>query len=566
LIEEVFGDGSIELILVRETGIDLTTPYGRGIAQLLNTSNAIICDIGSQIVRDASRRRRKAGYPVKPAFGWRWKENKDANNRRGIEPHPEQAEIVKLIINRFLGGKGTRAIGQELVQLGVKTATGSHRWFRNTVDGIVRQPLHYGRIRLGDDEYVQGAHFEQRFFDPDVLEEVERQFSYRSGQRAFYERRPEYLLGGALFCGHCGTRARGRCGQGRFRVYACQAEPFAKQTECPRNTCRADHVEGEVLDLIRGIIASPEVAKSARQEAMTLIRGERKSLIADIAQLETELQRMDVRFLRWSQLLADEVLEPEEYRRYQNELAGQRAEMERKLAEARDGMDGAQDNEAEWARVERALADLPALWEEMTPEERRELMLVVVERVDMRREEDGGTELTVKLRMQDPVTRRIPAPSSGKLTRRQKAVLWHLGQGLTRLDASRRLGISPRSVTSLLSQAHRRLGVDTVDEAVSIARDTLQDEVKWLDLDGRSNRSKRPATGWPQLTPEESEVLSALADGLRGTGIGVARRKAPSTVYVHLHNMRAKFGAANNRQLLQFAREAGLLPGPPVGL
>ena len=67
LIEEVFGNGDIALISVREFGMDVTTPTGRAIAQLLNTSNALYAEIGGQNVRDASLLRRRSGYPIKVA-------------------------------------------------------------------------------------------------------------------------------------------------------------------------------------------------------------------------------------------------------------------------------------------------------------------------------------------------------------------------------------------------------------------------------------------------------------------------------------------------------------------
>ncbi|MBC7286470.1 MAG: helix-turn-helix domain-containing protein [Armatimonadetes bacterium] len=55
-------------------------------------------------------------------------------------------------------------------------------------------------------------------------------------------------------------------------------------------------------------------------------------------------------------------------------------------------------------------------------------------------------------------------------------------------------------------------------------------------------------------------MLEALAEGLSGSQITKRPGISASAVYAHLHNLRARLGAANNKQLLKFAREAGLPP------
>ena len=89
--------------------------------------------------------------------------------------------------------------------------------------------------------------------------------------------------------------------------------------------------------------------------------------------------------------------------------------------------------------------------------------------------------------------------------------------------------------------------------------------MKWLDLEGREQRRNGQGEQWPKVTPEEAKVLAALAEGLKGPEIARRLDIKPSTVYVHLHNMREKVGAGTNAQLLAFAEEAGLLAEAPFG-
>ena len=136
---------------------------------------------------------------------------------------------------------------------------------------------------------------------------------------------------------------------------------------------------------------------------------------------------------------------------------------------------------------------------------------------------------------------------------------------MTRKDAARQLGIGVKHFNNLLGHGRLCLGADTVDEAVEMAQPLIKPYLKWLELEGREKRSKGKRHQWPRLTPEEQQVLDGLADGLNGPQIAEKLTKSPNTVYVQLHAIRDKLGAANNKQLLRFARETGLLPGPANG-
>lgn len=128
---------------------------------------------------------------------------------------------------------------------------------------VLLQPLHYGLIHVGNGEHVRGAHFEQRFFGPEDLEKVRRLLQERAAEASRYPLNLRFLLAGLAACGWCGAKLRGRRGQGRHRLYLCQAEGWQQTPSCARNSCRAEWVEGEVVDYIRGFLARPEVHAGA---------------------------------------------------------------------------------------------------------------------------------------------------------------------------------------------------------------------------------------------------------------------------------------------------------------
>jgi len=54
-------------------------------------------------------------------------------------------------------------------------------------------------------------------------------------------------------------------------------------------------------------------------------------------------------------------------------------------------------------------------------------------------------------------------------------------------------------------------------------------------------------------------AAAGAEEDLKGPQIAQRLDTKPSTIYVHLHNMREQGGAGTNKQLMDFAKEAGLL-------
>lgn len=565
LIEEVFSTGDVRFISVHESGLELDTPSGRAIAQLLNAINALYSEMTSQTVREAARRRLSLGYPIKPGFGWRWKAEKDPNGRRGIEPDPATAEGAKLIVRLFLDGMSTRKIAKELMARGVRTATGATRWDRKLVVDNLVQPLHYGLVRVREGEYVHGAHFDQRFFEPEDRERIAAMLEERTAEQRPVAMRPEYLLTGLAVCGHCGTPMRARQGRGRHRTYQCRRDSSTETPECGRNDCRAEWVERAALEQVRALVDHPETLARARQEAQALLAKQRGMLPEERRQLQGQIQRVGEQIARLVELLTQNLVEEREYREVMGNLRSRRHDLEQRLAQVQQRLDSGEQGFECWSRVEEALGNVGRLWEQMTAEERRDLLGEIVERVEVTRTPEGGHEQPVTLRTGQTTVTRIPPLRGQLLTPRQMAVLWLAGQGLSRQQIADRLGIDERAFDSLRRGARQRLGATDAKEAVKKAQDIIRPYVPWLDLEGRRNRHHRPEPSWPTATTEEHQVLELLAAGLNGTQIGERLNKSPNTVYVQLRNLRLKLGAANNDQLLRFAREAGMLPGA-VGL
>lgn len=566
LIEDVFGDGSVKLISVREVGIDLETPTGRAMAQLLNTSNALICDIGGQICKDASLRRRSAGYPIRAPMGWKWKAEKDPNGRRGIEPDPERAADVKLIIGEALSARSARAIEKELIRRGIKTAKGTDRWYKKLVVDILLQPQHYGLVHIGNGEHVRGAHYEDRFFDPDDFETVKRLLAERTGEPAQFESRPEHLLAGMIGCDACQTRMRARQAQGRHSYYLCNCDPAQEQAGCRGNSLRADWADREVLEHIHTFLAQPDVLAEARRQAAGMAGQDRKRLEGDQRRLRGQIEKTREASLRWSRRYnedneGEKNISREAFRQLDQQYQRELAEAQEALARVERQLSEVTTHAEDWSAIEQALSDMRTLWEHLTPQERKQILREVIDWVTLRKLEDGSSEIRIKPRFASEHLVRVPSLRGKVLTKRQMEVLWLLGQDPDRKRVAKQLGQSVGGLGATVMAARRRLGVATTEEAIERGREIIAPYVKRLDLAGRAQRLEGHARQ-PRFTQQETRVLQALGEGLNGPEIAkrIGLNSASSTIHVHLRNMREKVGAGNNKQLLDFAKKAGLMP------
>ncbi|WHH59344.1 recombinase family protein [Petroclostridium sp. X23] len=77
-----------------------------------------------------------------PPFGYMiHKTNKD----RTLKPHPEQADVIKLIFELYTNGLGGSKIAHKLNSLGYKTYTGKD-WSSASIISIVKNPVYVGKI------------------------------------------------------------------------------------------------------------------------------------------------------------------------------------------------------------------------------------------------------------------------------------------------------------------------------------------------------------------------------------------------------------------------------------
>ena len=65
----------------------------------------------------------------------------------------------------------------------------------------------------------------------------------------------------------------------------------------------------------------------------------------------------------------------------------------------------------------------------------------------------------------------------------------------------------------------------------------------------------------PSLSPREREILRLLAEGYSNKEIAEKLVVSPSTVHTHRSNLMEKLELSNRRELIQYARQRGIIRG-----
>ncbi len=104
-----------------------------------------------------------------------------------------------------------------------------------------------------------------------------------------------------------------------------------------------------------------------------------------------------------------------------------------------------------------------------------------------------------------------------------------------------------------------------ISELIGAIRTVARDEVflyptmaKHL-LQDYLSRLKEPENGQPALTPREKEILRLLVEGYSTKEIAERLVVSPSTIHSHQSNLMKKLNLISRHELIQYARQRGLL-------
>ncbi len=269
--------------------------------------------------------------------------------RTGDEPGsfalvPEEAEVVRLLFDRYVRGSGCQSIAAELNRQGIPFRDG-RPWSARTVGDILRNPIYAGRLvygrRMANPRRHQGGPRQVRnpdpplevasplvppIVDPATFSVAQRLRAGRAMRRQdTRSAQSDHLLTGLLRC-RCRSSLVGIRGpSGAY--YVCSG----KRTRGPQY-CDAAHIRQDELDrwLVERLLLrhGGRLQRTAqRRAAARLADSERRAMQAGLIAMQKEVDGLDRELARVSREYRRGRITLEEYREHRGLIRRERDEL-----------------------------------------------------------------------------------------------------------------------------------------------------------------------------------------------------------------------------------------------
>jgi site-specific DNA recombinase len=399
--------------------IDTSNPSGRLIFQML----ASFAEYERETIRERTRaglhRAFRSGRHFGAApYGYR------ADDRGFLQVVPEEAEIVREIIENVAEGSTLYEQAKRLNDLGISTPgwrygsrakrAGSRLWSVTTVSNIVRQSAYSGVHRVkangGKDVIEQAV--------PAVIEPgiQERAVTTLKQNKRYPDRKidRDYLLSGLIRCAHCGGAVTGHPTSSRgkqYHYYVCHAgRTESTNIGDPHETpyVNAVWLEGLVWADVKRFLDDPgEVLERLRNEHHG--EGDTEELDARKAELSKRLAAKQAEKDRYVRAYAQGHISEDELGAYLADVKDQLDNLRRlldsvegELSQKREHAEIADSTEA-WLRALRGRAeDVEDGTKEAFRTRRQLVRLLVAEATIGKMPENGQTEVRITYRFGPP--------------------------------------------------------------------------------------------------------------------------------------------------------------------
>ena len=372
---------NVSLVSITEN-IDYSTPQGKLFTQMLGSfaeyfPGALANHVSKGLDQRAHEGKHTGGIPFGYESCWTGKKGKrkrlcNPEHPGGIHLHSIEGPAVTELFNRYSGGNSTLSqLAAWLNDQGFRTrnmhrlpdvngnlTSGPRLFTTASVRGILHNPFYTGQITHRG-KLLPGLH--EPLISQDVFETVQTNLKKNSGRSETLQVRPErhYLLKGIVRCAYCGMPMWAQ-------TYK-SGKPFYREHKnsrshgiCPGGgsiTCPV--VDEQISKLIEAIELGPQWL----EEVLSII-----SLKDEVEKVREKRQAAQEKLRRMAKAYMDGLFPDEEYHRQKKLL-----EMEL------ESLVVPQANAAEEAG--KLIMNLPKLWNEANLEERRKLLLTMLDAV-----------------------------------------------------------------------------------------------------------------------------------------------------------------------------------------
>ena len=315
-------------------------------------------------------------------YGFDW--NKETQE---LEINEEQAEVVRMIFNWYINGKGVFIISKELNELGIKTAKG-RKWTHTTVRGLINNEKYVGdlksqkyfvenpithktRVNRGEkDIYVVKNHH-----DPIITREVwekacelteKRKRPMKDGKPTDYTKYSlRYPFSSKIVCGYCGaifSRKMGRARQDGTKAtyWSCQRKQNSR-FDCDDSKFIRENVLEEMFVELYNKLNEERTTNNINLFNAIKKMIEEQGYEKDLKKLQEENEKLNGRLSSLVDMKLDKIIDNDTYVSKEKELLIKIDEVNKKIKNYNNEIINKEKQEKRLNKIQEIINNTPRL-------------------------------------------------------------------------------------------------------------------------------------------------------------------------------------------------------------
>lgn len=302
----------------------------------------------------------------------------------------QEAALVQHMFTLYAEGMGYKALMNRLNRSGY-TTKGGKAFSLNTIRSILKNVVYAGYIRFYDpekqaEEVVQGEH--EPIIPLPLWEEVQRRLRDNSG-RPKKRVSHEFIFASLLRCPSCGagmvggyTTAKRKNGTSkRYIHYVCSHYHNKGQAACKPNHVQAAAVEGEVLSRLKQLITHPRLLRDIVNRVNDQTRQRLNELGNQLQRSDRQIKEEVGQRKRLFDLFEQDLISQQELAKQLGSIKESLAAFEHEKARLEHELEMEHSREVSLPHIQKALEQFNLLWQPSSPEQKRQLLRSMIERV-----------------------------------------------------------------------------------------------------------------------------------------------------------------------------------------
>lgn len=290
LVEDVFDKHGVFFSSMTEN-FDTSTPFGKAILGILA--------VFAQLEREQIRERTMMGKQARAEEGkWGGGSTEPIGYDYSIKDdmlyvNEYEAMQIKDIADMFLKGTPVRAIERICDEKGYRHKYGD--WTAGSVRRVLSNPLYLGMINYNGKQY-QGSH--TPLFDQQTFDDMQVIMNERKEKFAATYKPHTSLLGGILYCKHCGGKYAKNNYNSTMLCYSCYSRSkkmkrMIKDPNCKNKHYRMLDLDYMVIEAITNLSLDPEFIQKMRDEKPVNDVSEKiKTINKEIEEIASQISNM----------------------------------------------------------------------------------------------------------------------------------------------------------------------------------------------------------------------------------------------------------------------------------